>query len=78
MLRLFVNTFIADDNYFLLNRNNLTQHIRMQISKKRKAFSEFFFEVLKSRLNFEDFQNKMTLIANVFPKLRLGMSRLNK
>ena len=50
----------------------------MQISKKRKAFSEFFSEVLKSRLNFEDFQNKMTLIANVFPKLRLGMSRLNK
>ena len=78
MLRLFVKTFIADDNYFLLNRNNLTQHIRMQISKKRKAFSEFFSEVLKSRLNFEDFQNKMTLIANVFPKLRLGMSRLNK
>ena len=43
----------------------------MQVSRKQKPFSEFFSAVLKSRLNFEHFQKKnMTLIANVFPKLR--------
>ena len=43
----------------------------MQVSGKQKPFSEFFSAVLESRLNFEHFQKKkMTLIANVFPKLR--------
>ena len=42
----------------------------MQLSRKQKTFSEFFAAFLKSSLNFEHFQQKkMTLIAEVFPKL---------
>ena len=60
----------ADDKYSLLNRDNLTQPIRTQLSQKEKAFSEFFLAFWKCALNFEHFQIKMTLIADLFPKLR--------
>ena len=68
-LRLFVNTLTDDDNYCLLYRDNLTQTIQILLSQKQQAFSEFFSAFLKSTLNFENFQKKMTLIADVFPKL---------
>ena len=69
--RLFPNTLSADGKYSLLNRDNLTQPIQMQLYWKQKTFSEFFSAFLKSCLNFEHFQKKkMTFIANVFPKLR--------
>ena len=55
--------------YTLLNRDNSTQPIRIQLSRKEKTFSEFFSEVSKSRLNFEDFLKNPTLIGKVFPKL---------
>ena len=32
----------ADDKYFLLNRDNLTQTIPTQLSQKQKGFSQFF------------------------------------
>ena len=35
-----VNTLTADDKYSLVNRDNLTQPIHMQLSQKRKIFSE--------------------------------------
>ena len=41
----------------------------MHLSQKQKIFSEFFSAFLKSALNSEHFQKKMTLIAYVFPKL---------
>ena len=68
-LRLFVNTLTDDDNYCLLYRDNLTQTIQILLSQKQQAFSQFFSQFLKSTLNFADFQKKMTLIADVFPKL---------
>ena len=55
---MFVNTLTADDNYSLLNRDNLTQPIRTPLSQKHKAFSQFFFAFSKSILNFEHFQSK--------------------
>ena len=55
---MFVNTLTADDQYSLLNIDNLTQPIRTQLSKKRQAFSEFFVAFSKSTLNFEHFQKK--------------------
>ena len=55
---MFVNTLTADDQYSLLNRDNLTQPIRTQFSQKRKVFSEFFLEFSKSTLNFEHLQKK--------------------
>ena len=44
--------------YSLLNRDNLTQPIQMQLSRKQKTFSQFFAAFLKSSLNFEHFQKK--------------------
>ena len=58
ILRLFVNTLTADDKHYLLNRDNLTQPIQMQLSQKQKNFSEFFFAFLKPILNFTHFSKK--------------------
>ena len=69
ILGLFVNTLSEDDKYCLLYRDNLTKPIQILLSQKQKTFSEFFSPFLKSTLNFEHFQKKMTLIADVFPKL---------
>ena len=49
----FVNTLTINDKDYLLNRDNLTQQIHMQLSQKQKTFSEFFFAFLKSILNFK-------------------------
>ena len=59
--RLFPNTLRADAKYSLLNRDNLTQPIQMQLSRKQKTFSEFFSPFLKSSWNFEHFQTKRWL-----------------
>ena len=56
--RLFPNSLSADDKYLLLNRDNLTQPIQIQVSGKQKTFSWFFFPFLKSSLNFEHFFKK--------------------
>ena len=53
ILRLLVNTLTVNDKHFLLNRKNLNQPIQMQLSEKEKSFSEFFFALLKSILNFK-------------------------
>ena len=57
-LRLFVNTLTLDDKHYLLNRDNLTQPIQIQLSQKQKTFSEFFFAFLKSILNFKHLPKK--------------------
>ena len=69
LLRLFVKTLTDDEKYCLLYRDNLRQPIQILLSQKLKTFSEFFPAFLKSTLNFENFRKKMTLIADVFPKL---------
>ena len=69
ILGLFVNILSEDDKYCLLYRDNLTQPIQILLSQKQKPFSEFFSVFLKSTLNFEHFQKKLTLIADVFPKV---------
>ena len=66
ILRLLVNTLTVNDKHYLHNRDNLTQQIHMQLSEKEKTFSELFFPVLKSILNFKDFPKKMILVADVF------------
>ena len=69
ILGLFVNTLTDNHKYCLLYRENLTQPIQILLPKKKKTFAQFFSGFLKSTLNFVDFQKKMTLIADVFPKL---------
>ena len=55
---MFVNTLTADDKYSLLNRDNLRQPIRTQLSQKHKAFSQFFLAFSKFTLNFQHFQKE--------------------
>ena len=71
ILRLFLNTLTDDDKYYLLNSDNIMQPIQTQLSEKEKTFCQFFSLFLKYNFNFEHFQKKkMTLIVDVFPKLR--------
>ena len=58
ILIFFVNIFTADGKHYLLNRDNLTEPIQMQLSQKQKTFSEFFFAFLKSILNFKHLPKK--------------------
>ena len=53
-----VNTLTADDKYFLLNRENLWQHLQIQLSQKAKTFSQSFF------LHFQN----LASILNIFKK----------
>ena len=52
------NTLGTDENYPVLNRENLTIPIQMQLSQKQKTISDFFAKFLKSRLNFKHFESK--------------------
>ena len=58
LLRLFVNTLTANDKHYLLNRDNLTPPIQMQISHQQKTFSQFFLAFSQSILNFKHFPKK--------------------
>ena len=75
---LLVNTLDADGKHPVLNRDNLTIPIQMQLSQKQKTFSQFLAALLKSRLNFKYFEKKMTLLAFVFRTLRTPKTRLDK
>ena len=68
-LRLLVKTLTDDEKYSLLYRENLTQPIQILLSQKRKTFSQFFSAFLKFTLNLNIFEKKITLIAELFPKL---------
>ena len=78
LLRMFVKILTADDKYSLLNRNIWRTPFQMQLSQKQKIFSQFVSAFLKCWLNFEQFKTKMTLIADVFPKLRIPKSKVKK
>ena len=58
ILGLLVETLAADKKYRVLNRDNLTIPIQMQLSQKQKTFSQFFAAFLISRLNFEHYDKK--------------------
>ena len=68
ILRLFINTLTDDDKYSLLSSDNLLQAIQKVLAQNQKTFSQFFSSFTKSTLNFENFQKKITLIADVFPE----------
>ena len=58
MLGLLVNTLATAEKYLVVNRDNLTILIHMQLSRKQNTFSHFFVAFFKSRLNFEYFEKK--------------------
>ena len=55
---LLPNTLSADGKYSLLDRENLTQRIKMLLSLKQRALPQFFSSFFKSSLNLEHFQQK--------------------
>ena len=55
---LLVNTLASDENYPVLNRDNLIVPIQMKLSEKQKTFFEFFATFLKSTLNFKYFEKE--------------------
>ena len=55
-LGLLVNTLATDEKCSVLNRDNLTIPIQMQLSQQQKTFSQSFAGFLKFRLNFEHFE----------------------
>ena len=58
ILRLFLNTLTVDEKHYLLNRDNLTQPIQIQLYEKQKTFSDFLFAFLKSMSNFQHLPKK--------------------
>ena len=58
ILEVFVNILTADYKYPVQDCENLPLPIQMQLSEKRKTFSEFFVPFLASTSNFEHFQRK--------------------
>ena len=64
--------------YSLLNRDNLTERIQILISQKQKAFLNFIFAFLKSRLNSEHFHKRDDTHGDVFPKLRTPKNLVRK
>ena len=72
ILRLFPNTLIVDDKHYLLNRDNLSEPIEMQLYQEQKIFSEFFLAFLKSILNFKHLPKNDALIADVFGEIRVS------
>ena len=69
ILRLFVKTLTVNEKHYLLNRDNLTPPIHIQLSQKQKTFSKFYFVFLKSLLNFKLLPKKMIVVADVFPEI---------
>ena len=58
IVRMFVNTLTLNDKHYLLNKDNLTQRIQMQLSKKQKTFCQFFFRIFKIYIIFKHLQKK--------------------
>ena len=58
VLLVFVNRLTADGKYAVYDFDNLQLSIQMQLSEKRKNFSQFFVPFLESTSNFEHFEKK--------------------
>ena len=59
VFRVFANSLTPDNNYSILNRDNIYQHFQMQLSQKPKIFSQFFFFAFSTfRFNFQYFLKK--------------------
>ena len=58
ILGVFVDTMPADGKYPAECYENLRVPIQIQLSEKRKLFSQFFVQFLESTSNFKHFENK--------------------
>ena len=69
ILGLLLNTSTANYEYSRNNTDNLSLLVQIQYCEKLKTFSPFFIAFFNSALNFEYFEKKITLIAQVFVRL---------
>ena len=69
ILGLLDKTLTANYEYSRINRENLPFQNEAKLSKIASIFCRMFFAFLESELNFQCFENKMSLIAQVFLKL---------
>ena len=53
ILRLFVNILTVDEKHYMVNRDNLTRPIQIQLYQKEKTVFELFFTFFESILNFK-------------------------
>ena len=58
ILRLFANTFTADDKYSFRNMQNFRQQLQTLLSQKRKTVSGFFIAFLKCSWNSQHSEKK--------------------
>ena len=58
ILGLLVKTLAVDEKYLVLQRDNLTMPVQMQLTQKLKTFWQFFAAFLKSALIFKYFEKK--------------------
>ena len=58
ILRVFLNTLTGDAKYSVEVWENLPLPIQVELSEKRKTFSQFFVPFLESTSNFKCFQTK--------------------
>ena len=58
ILRLFANTFTADNKYSPCNVHNFAQQVQTPLSQKQKKYSGFFIAFLKCAWNSEHFGKK--------------------
>ena len=70
VLKMFVNILTTDDKRFLVNRDSLRQPINTQLSQKKNYFMNLFLQFWNLNKILKIFKKKMTLMADVFAKLR--------
>ena len=58
IFRVFLNTLTAEHKYPVQDCQNLQLPIQMQLSEKRKTFSESFVTFQESTSNFKQFERK--------------------
>ena len=58
ILGLLVHTLAADKKYPVLNKENLTVPIQMQLYQQEKTFSQFFAAFFKYRLYLKYYEKK--------------------
>ena len=73
---MFVNTLTADGKYRGQYCENLQLPIQMQLSEKRKTFSQFFFHFWNLHQILNILIKKVMAMANVFPELQTVKSFL--
>ena len=69
ILGLLFNTLAADKKYPVLNRDNMTIPIQMQLSQKQKTFSNFLLHLLNLDEILNILTKKVTLMHFAISKL---------